>query len=366
MANIHQIHAVTEDGGDVHFECRHDEDIITAALRQDIFLMSSCREGGCATCKALCTNGDYDLRACSVQALPPEEEEEGQVLLCRTYPSSDLELELPYTFDRISFEELGAFQAEVMALDQLSSNVVSLVLRLLPDAGGNRAIQFLPGQFMDLTIPGTDITRSYSPANVPNPEGRLEFLIRTLPDGAFSNYLRDDARVGQIIAGTGPKGVFGLKEHGLRPRYFVAGGTGLAPVMSMLRRMHDWKEPQQTRLYFGVTHQHEAFYVEELKAMESAMPNLTVRLCVWHAGDTWEGERGNAIDILRRDLAENPAKPDIYLCGPPGMVDAAHAVCAEFGIARDQVFLEKFLPSGPCGEACDPGRVHVHQHGATV
>lgn len=366
MSSVHQITAVTQDGGDVHFECRSDEDVITAALRQSIYLMSSCRDGGCATCKSLCTDGDYDLRGCSVQALPPDEEEDGYVLLCRTYPTSNLYLELPYTFDRISFEELGSFHAEIVALDQLSSNVVLLKLHLQSDAEGNRAIQFAPGQYMDLTIPGTEISRSFSPSNVPNPDGILEFLIRTLPTGAFSNYLRNDAKLGQVISGKGPLGIFGLKEHGLRPRYFVAGGTGLAPVLSMVRRMHEWKEPQETRVYFGVTHQHEIFYVEELKTLEAAMPNLTVRICVWHSDDSWEHEKGNVIEILRSDLAERPVKPDLYLCGPPAMVDAAHLACSDFGIPQDQVFLEKFLPSGPCGEACDPTSVHSLHQPATV
>ena len=93
---------VTEDGETVLFDCGSDEDVITAGLRQDVILMSSCREGGCATCKSLCADGDYELRNCSVQALPPEEEEEGLVLLCRTFPRSDLVLEVPYTSDRIA------------------------------------------------------------------------------------------------------------------------------------------------------------------------------------------------------------------------------------------------------------------------
>lgn len=362
MAANHNIKVITEDGEQVSFECRSDEDVITAAIRQSIYLMSSCREGGCATCKGFCAEGDYTLVGCSVQALPPDEEEDGQVLLCRCFPESDLEVEVPYTYSRISFApEEQYFTATVVAAEPVSVNVMRLRLEKSGD-NGSRKIMFDPGQYMDIQIPGTELTRSFSPANTPNDHGDLEFLIRVLTDGQFSNYLKSGVQVGQEVTVKGPLGIFGLKENGFRPRYFIAGGTGLAPILSMVRYMHNWKEPQETRIYFGVTHQNEMFYVDELRALETEMPNLTVRLCVWKYEEGWDGERGNVIEVLRRDLEQNPVKADVYLCGPPGMVDAAHAVCDEFGIPKEQIYLEKFLPSGPCGTACDPREVHVHQH----
>lgn len=366
MAATHNIKIITEDGEAVHFDCAPDEDVISAAIRQDIYLMSSCRAGGCATCKGFCGEGDYRLVGCSVQALPPEEEEEGQVLLCRCYPDSDLEVEVPYTYSRISFEpEANEFPAEVVSVGMVSSNAVRLHLRR-PGEGPERKIKFDAGQFMEIEVPGTGATRAYSPANTSNDAGDLEFLIRVLPDGLMSNVLKSGGiRPGQTLRVKGPQGVFGLKENGFRPRYFIAGGTGLAPVLSMVRHMQEWGAPQETRLYFGVNTVEEVFLLDELKALEAALPKLTVRVCVWRPTEDWEGERGNAIEVLKRDLTDSPAQPDVYLCGPPGMVDAAHRVCAEFGIPADQIYLEKFLPSGPCGEACDPTQTHGHhQHAA--
>ena len=366
MAATHTIKVITEDGEQVSFDCKSDEDVITAAIRQDIYLMSSCWEGGCATCKGFCAEGDYKLVGCSVQALPPDEEEEGQVLLCRCFPETDLEVEVPYTYSRISFApEDQFFTAEVVAANPISVNAMRLKLKK-DGSNGDKRVIFEPGQYMDIQIPGTDVTRSFSPANTPNHEGDLEFLIRVLPDGQVSNYLKTGVRVGQQVTVKGPLGIFGLKENGFRPRYFIAGGTGLAPILSMVRHMHQWKEPQETRVYFGVTKQDEMFYVDELRALEAAMPNLTVRLCVWKYEDGWDGERGNAIEVLRRDLEQNPVSPDVYLCGPPGMVDAAHAACDEFGIPKEQIYLEKFLPSGPCGAACDASVVHEHHEHSHV
>lgn len=344
MAITHQVKIITQDGESVSFDCHSDEDVITAAVRQDIYLMSSCREGGCATCKGFCAEGDYVMGKFSSQALPTEEEEAGEVLLCRCYPSTDIEVEVPYTYERISFSPEGlSFDAEIVELAQISSNVVKLHLRRM---GDDKQIKLDSGQFYELEIPGTQTTRSYSPCNTSNNKGDLEFLIRVLEDGKFSNFLKQDAKVGQVINVKGPSGIFSLKENGFTPRYFVAGGTGLAPVLSMVRRMNEWDEPQKCVIYFGVNTEPEVFYVHELEQLAREMKSLEVRICVWKATDSWHGEHGSVVDVLRRDLTETTAKPDLYLCGPPGMVDATFAVCADVGIPKERIFLEKFLPSG--------------------
>ena len=344
MANTHQVTVITQDNESVVFDCRSDEDVISAGLRQDIYLMASCREGGCATCKGLCTEGDYIMGKVSSQALPSDEEEDGMVLLCRCYPTTDIEVEVPYTYDRISFspEDL-IFEAEVMELTKISSNVVKFCLKRL---GTDQQIKLESGQYYDLQFPNTEITRDYKHANTANNNGEMEFLIRILDNGKFSNYLSHDAKVGQKLTVKGPTGIFGLKANGFTPRYFVAGGTGLAPVLSMVRKMKEWDEPQQCVIYFGVNTEEEIFYLDELKRLEQEMKNLTVRNCVWKATDSWHGEKGSVIDVLKRDLVETGAKPDLYLCGPPGMVDAAHAVCAEVGIPSERIYLEKFLSCG--------------------
>lgn len=344
MVSTHQVKIITQDDESVTFECRSDEDVISAGLRQDIYLMASCREGGCATCKGYCSEGDYVLGKFSSQALPYEEEEAGEVLLCRCYPTTDIEVEVPYTYDRISFSPEGlSYEAEVVELTPISINVMRLLLRR---TGDDKQIKFDSGQFFDLEIPGTTTTRSYSPANTANKLGELEFLIRIVDGGKFSTYLKSDAHIGQKIQVKGPSGIFGLKENGFTPRYFIAGGTGLAPILSMVRRMHEWQEPQKCVIYFGVNTEAEIFHLNELDQLAAEMKTLELRNCVWKCSDDWHCEKGSVVDILRRDLQETGVKPDIYLCGPPGMVDATFAVCEKQGIPKERIYLEKFLPSG--------------------
>ncbi|SJM93030.1 aromatic/alkene monooxygenase hydroxylase FAD-binding subunit MmoC [Crenothrix polyspora] len=344
MANTHNVTIITQDNESVAFQCRSDEDVISAAVRQDIYLMSSCREGGCATCKGFCAEGEYVMGKFSSQALPNNEEEAGEVLLCRCYPTTDIEVEVPYTYERISFSAEGlTFEAEVVELSQISINVVKFQLRRV---GDDKTVKFASGQFYDIEIPGTSTTRSYSPANTSNKQGDLEFLIRIVDGGLFSEYLKKVAKVGHRINLKGPSGVFGLKENGFTPRYFVAGGTGLAPILSMVRYMKEWDEPQKCVIYFGVNTEAEIFHLDELDQLAAEMPTLELRNCVWKCSDDWHCEKGSVVDILRRDLQETGVKPDLYLCGPPGMVDATFAVCAEAGIPKERIYLEKFLPSG--------------------
>lgn len=344
--SMYQIVIETEDGESCSFECGPSEDVISAGLRQSVILLASCRAGGCATCKGDCTDGDYELIDVKVQALPPDEEEDGKVLLCRTFPRSDLHILVPYTFDRISFEAIQTnWLAEIVACDRVSSNVVRLVLQALTADGSTPiSLNFVPGQFVDIEIPGTHTRRSYSMASVAN-DGQLEFFIRLLPDGAFSNFLRNDAKVGMRVALRGPAGSFSLHQASRR-RFFVAGGTGLSPVLSMIRHLKSSSDPHPATLFFGVTNQDELFYVEELEELRKSMPGLDVQVAVVNAAEGNGVIKGTVIDLLRKELEGLDESPDIYLCGPPGMIEAAFDAASAAGVPKEQVYLEKFLASG--------------------
>ncbi len=344
---MYQITIETEEGETCSFECGPSEDVISAGLRQSVILLASCRAGGCATCKGEATEGDYELIDVKVQALPPDEEEDGKVLLCRTFPRSDMRILVPYTYDRISFEAIQTnWIGEIHECDKVSSNVVRLVVQVLTaDGSASIALNFKPGQFVDIEIPGTHTKRSYSMASVSG-DGLLEFFIRILPDGAFSKFLMKDAKVGMRLNLRGPAGSFGLHENGSRPRYFVGGGTGLSPVLSMIRQMKNEGDRRPAKLFFGVTRHDELFYVDELKSLKGEMPNLDLRIAIVEDAVVEGVAKGTVIDLLREDLAANGAAPDIYLCGPPGMIDAAFAAAAEAGVPKEYVYLEKFLASG--------------------
>ncbi|MGR9013463.1 MAG: aromatic/alkene monooxygenase hydroxylase FAD-binding subunit MmoC [Gammaproteobacteria bacterium] len=343
--NTHAIELTTRDGEQFHFECAADQNLLEAAANAHIVLPAQCGQGNCGTCYAEVTQGEFTLTKHNTSALPVNDEAKGGTLLCCTFPHSDLRIALPFDHDRIQIGKIRLRNAEIIAIDSVGENTLRLELQLAPDEDDGSAAEFEPGQFMEIEVPGQNIKRAYSLSNIGNWEGRLEFLIRLQPGGIFSTWLREQAAVGQSLTVHGPKGAFGLYESGLRPRWFVAGGTGLAPMLSMLRRMAEFQEPHPVRLYFGANRVEELFCQSELKALQAELPQLQVLYCVWKPDNLWQGFCGTPVDALAQDLADATVLPDIYLCGPPALIDAAEVVARARGVPDKQVQSERFLPA---------------------
>ena len=332
----------TRDGQPLAFDCAPEQNLIDAAAAVNITLPSQCRQGSCGACHANVTAGDYALGQHSPDALPSGQS--GAILMCRTTPQSDLRVALPFDYSKILFHAVPRRSAEITALETVAENTVRLELCLEADADCGSAAEFEPGQFMEIEVPGSGERRAYSLANTGNWNGRLEFLIRLQPGGLFSAFLRDSAQPGMKLAVRGPQGAFGIEAGSLRPRWFVGGGTGLAPVLSMLRRMAEFGETHEARLFFGVNRESELFALDELERLKAELPQLKVTLCVWKPEGDWQGFMGTPADALQQALAEAPVQPDIYLCGPAPLVNAVEKTAEAFGVPRERVFSERFLP----------------------
>lgn len=345
QAASHEVTLTTADGEKLHVSCGADRDIVSAAADAGFGLPSMCRKGTCGACHAEVRAGDYVLDSHSPGVLGAGELAKGGVLLCRTRPKGPLDVDLPYEASRILSGAVPTRLARIVTMEEIASATVRLVLQLGADSEGGLGAQFEPGQFMQLEVPGEPEKRAYSLANVSNWDGTVEFLIKRQPGGWFSTYLQDRAKVGDRLVVTGPQGAFGLRETGLRPRWFVAGGTGLAPLLSMLRRMAEWQEPHEARLYFGVNTPAEVFGVAELEELRAQLPGFRYEIRVWRGDESWKGEVGTPVDGLRRDLATASVRPDIYVCGPPRLIDATVEAATSHGLDEHHVFAERFLPS---------------------
>jgi len=343
MTVQHTVRLNTRDGQSILFACGEDENLIEAAARADITLPSTCLSGNCGTCSGTCSKGKYELGKHSEDALSPEAAKEGGILMCCTHPKGDLEVDVPADLAHITAGPVPELECEVTALEDLGGQVVRLELKAL--SGG---ATFEPGQYMELVIPGTTTSRAYSLSNAPNWDGTLEFLIRLQPDGKFSTWLKDTASVGDHIHARGPQGSFVLQAGSLNPRRFVAGGTGLAPMLSMLRQMAAFGEMNDAHLYLGVNTEDDLFGQTQLDDLKTLLPNLRIDVCVWKASGGWTGFSGTPADALKRDLAADMAQgldPETYLCGPPGLVDATEHAATDLGLPLANIYSEKFLPS---------------------
>ncbi|OJB24525.1 oxidoreductase [Burkholderia ubonensis] len=336
----YQIEITTRDGQPFGFACGDGQDLLTAAAEAGITLPSQCRRGSCGACHATVADGDYDLREHSIDALPAGQP--GAILMCRTTPRSDLRVVAPYDHAKVLLQPVPVRIARIAALDTIADQTMRVELRVEPDDVNGSAVEFEAGQFAELEVPGSGVRRPFSLANTSNWEGRLEFLIRLRPDGWFSTYLRGRAQPGDPLIVRAPMGGFGLFAESLRPRWFVAGGTGLAPILSMLRRMAEYQEMIDARLFFGVNRQSELFMLDALQQLQADMPQLMVDLCVWHPRDDWSGFRGTPVDALSAALAGTGVRPDIYVCGPPALVRGVQATAVAAGVPDAQFASERF------------------------
>src|SRR4249920_2468869 len=223
-------HVVRFEPVGIEIEVREDQNVLRAAAEQGIMLMHGCKEGQCSSCKS------FELDKYSTFALPDYEREEGFTLLCRTHVYEDVTIELlNYDEDMIrSGLPIQSAETRVVSIHPVTPDMRHVVLELVEP----REIKFFPGQYIDITVPGTDETRSFSMANTTcRDTGQLEFVIRVYPDGLFSRFLDTGLTIGDRLDITGPFGVFTLREGRDSDLIFIGGGAGMAPILCLLRSL---------------------------------------------------------------------------------------------------------------------------------
>jgi len=125
-------------------------------------------------------------------------------------------------------------------------------------------------------------------------------------------------------------------------RSIDSSGTGLSPLLSMLRKMAEWGDPQPARLVFGITRSTEVFARDEIAALAAALPDFRADTLVWTPDSDWDGPVGNPVELAAAEIALLDEMPDVYICGPPPMLDAAYAALEAVGVPDDQIHAERF------------------------
>jgi NAD(P)H-flavin reductase/ferredoxin len=330
---------VTRDSVRLQFDCSENDNLLNAAAAAGLFLPAMCREGTCGLCRAQVADGTYEMGDHSTEAV--KNAGPNGILLCRCQPRGDLVVALPYPQASIRRHEIPSREVTIEALSPAGAGAMAVGLVLKPHPELGQAADFVAGQYMELSIPGTDIRRAYSMANLPNWEGRLEFLIRLQPGGAFSTYLAERAKAGDTLIARGPLGEFVLDETSPRPRCLIAGGCGFAPVLSMLRHLADFQDTQPTHLILGANREDELLLSDEIDALRAALPHLSVTLAVWRPEAAWTGFTGTSADAFAVYLDSCAETPDVYVCGPPKMLEAIKTVARDRGIPPERIIAER-------------------------
>ena len=335
----HKVAISFADGKTHFFPIKAGELLLDAALRNGINIPLDCREGVCGTCMGRCESGQYSLDYVDEEALSPSDLQQRKVLACQTRVRSDAAFYFDVDSTLCSASGTRAVQARVSEVELLSASTALLHL----EAGGDSPLDFLPGQYARLQVPGTEAHRAYSFANRPNVQNRLLFLIRLLPGGVMSDYLRERCKAGDEIRLEAPLGAFYLRQVE-RPLVMVAGGTGLSAFLGMLDELAERGCDQPVQLYHGVRQPADLCELERLR-LRRTYPGLHL-----HPG----GQRrraGLGRQARLRQRAPGPCTAarspfDMYLCGPPPMIESMKTWLQENALDGNPLYLEKFTESG--------------------
>ncbi|MFC4931569.1 benzoate 1,2-dioxygenase electron transfer component BenC [Massilia sp. GCM10023247] len=334
----HHIALQFEDGITRFIACNDNEKLSDAAYRQRVNIPLDCRDGACGTCRAHCESGSYDMPESSYieDALEPDDAAKGFVLACQMRPTSDCVVKILATSEACK-SGAHSYQGKIAEVDQCSPSTIRFGIDLEEGA----APGFLPGQYVNVAIPGTELTRSYSFSSAPG-AARVEFVVRNVPNGRMSDYLSNAAKQGDAISFLGPFGSFYLRPVA-RPVLFLAGGTGIAPFLSMLRALEKSGFAQPVRLVYAVTNDYDLVGLAELDRIAAANPNFSYVTCV-ASPESAHPRKGYATAHVEPAWM-NDGEVDVYLCGPPPMVDAVRGWLEETGVTPANFYFEKFSPA---------------------
>ncbi|MFL5282621.1 MAG: benzoate 1,2-dioxygenase electron transfer component BenC [Rhodopila sp.] len=330
----HTIALNFEDGVTRFVQTRLGETVADASYRVGINIPLDCSNGACGTCKCRVESGAFDPGNYIEDALSEAEAAQGLALACQMVPESDMAITVAASSAACK-TKAQHFKTPLRSVTSLSESAMAFAVEAPAD------FSFLPGQYVNIHVPGTTAQRSYSFASAPGEEA-LPFLIRDIPSGLMSTWLRN-AAPGVVLDVTGPAGAFYLRDiH--RPAVFLAGGTGLAPFLSMLGRLAETGAPYPIHMVYGVTNDADLVAVDTLAAYAARIDGFTFTTCVATPSSD-HARKGYVTDHLAPE-ALNGGDVDIYLCGPPAMVDAVGQWLRQQGVTPANFYYEKFAPSG--------------------
>ncbi|WP_191830440.1 benzoate 1,2-dioxygenase electron transfer component BenC [Pseudomonas fluorescens] len=331
---MHKIALNFEDGVTRFIDATADETVADAAYRQGINIPLDCRDGACGTCKCFAEAGRYDLGQEYIEdALSEEEAAQGYVLTCQMRAESDCVVRIPAS-SQVCKTEQSSYQASISAVRQLSDSTIALSIK----GEALSRLAFLPGQYVNLGVPGSEQTRAYSFSSLQK-DGEVSFLIRNVPGGLMSSFLTGLAKAGDSMTLAGPLGSFYLREI-RRPLLLLAGGTGLAPFTAMLEKIAEEGSEHPLHLIYGVTNDFDLVELDRLQALAARIPNFSYSACVANPESQHPLKGYVTQHIEPRHLNEGDV--DVYLCGPPPMVEAVSQYIREQGITPANFYYEKF------------------------
>lgn len=327
-----------------HFDIEPDETVLDAALRHGHAFPYGCRSGNCGACLGQLLEGELDYGTDRPTPLAARDQPPGTAFFCQARAASDLIIEVK-EITAVECLTVKTLPVLVQTKELLADDVMRLYLKLPQD----EHLRFLAGQYIDILLKDGR-RRSFSIANMPLNDHLLELHIRHVEGGDFTGYIFDQLREKDVLRIEGPHGNFFLREDSTRPLLFVAGGTGFAPVKSILEHAFAKEMSQPMQLYWGVRGERDLYLDALPKKWAQEHPDFRYVPVLSEPSTQWPGSQGYVHEAVIADLAardEDFSAFDVYVCGPPVMVRAAFAAFRERGLDEAHFYSDAFEFQAP-------------------
>jgi CDP-4-dehydro-6-deoxyglucose reductase len=318
------------------FSAEEHETLLEAATRQGYTLPYSCRDGVCGTCKAKLISGQVDYGKYQESTLPEAEKAAGQVLLCCAKPRSELTLECREV-NAVKDIPVRIMPCRIHKMEKRADDVMVLQLKL----PASERLLFLAGQYIDILLKDQP-PRSFSLANPPHQDEFLELHIRNIAGGTFTHHVFETMKERDILRFKGPLGTFFLREDSDKPIIFVASGTGFAPIKAIIEHALYIGVKRPMHFYWGARKLADLYLLDTARVWERSGIKFTPVLSEALAEDHWQGRIGFVHQAVLDDYADLAAH-EIYACGAPIVVEAAHRDFTTLrGLPGDAFFSDAF------------------------
>ena len=318
------------------FDVEEDETILDAAMRQNIDLPYGCRGGACGGCAGYVVKGEvyYDDEPI---ALDDDMKTNNQALFCIGKTRDHLEISITEIEGVASFD-LKQIGCHVSSKNRLCHDVIALKLNL----DNNERLQYHAGQYIEFILEDGK-HRAFSIANAPHNDDQIELHIRHVDGGLFTDFLFESMPENSSLQMQGPLGNFYLREKRNRPIIMIGGGTGFGPLKAMLEHIEHVGFDQPVHLFMGVRALRDLYMGDMTKQwiQNNKLLNFTPVLSDPMEEDNWQGETGFVHQVVANKFADLSAF-DIYMSGPPPMVNAAVDLFTKQGAEKINMFSDAF------------------------
>ena len=314
---------IAVDGEGVVATSGGDDTLLETLLRAGLGVPYECSAGGCGSCKVTLLEGNLQDELATCPGLRDSDRRKGKRLACVSRPRSDcrVSVRLDPAYEPVIRPRRTT--ARFLSRRPITHDLTEFRFQ------SDEPVQFLPGQYAKLLIPGVAGPRNYSMSNTANEQGLWSFVVKRVSGGGASGVLFGDIPDGFTVGIDAPYSIAHLPPHPHRPIICIAGGSGLAPMLSVLRGLGDCPgERPPIVLYYGARSQRDVIDAEHFADIPGFDPDRHYIAVVSEpdAAAPWHGPTGFLHEHLALVLPEACGDFDYYIAGPPPMVDAVRRV----------------------------------------